>query len=74
MKFFLDANIPYSSKSVLSNLGHEVIHAKDVGMSFAEDKEIVEYAKSNKSIVITKDLDFGNPKSTQLLLIKELLF
>ena len=62
MKFFLDANIPYSALTAIKELNLEAIHAKDAGLSQASDKEIAKYAEKSKSILVTKDLDFGNLK------------
>ena len=59
MKFFLDACMPYSSKEIFQKYG-EVTHARDIGMTGATDKEIIQYALKNKAILVTKDLDFGN--------------
>ena len=59
MKFFLDANLPYSSKEVLEKFA-EVIHTRDVGLSNASDKEIIDYASKNKLVLVTKDLEFAN--------------
>jgi predicted nuclease of predicted toxin-antitoxin system len=59
IKFFLDANIPYSSKQIFKSFG-TVEHARDAGLSRAADKEILKYAVKNKSILVTKDLEFGN--------------
>ena len=59
MKFFLDACMPYSSKEIFQKYG-EVTHARDIGMTGATDKAIIQYALKNKAILVTKDLDFGN--------------
>ena len=32
---------------------------RDLGMRYAADREIIEYAQENGSVVITRDLDFG---------------
>ena len=52
MKFFLDANMPYSVLTIFKELGLKAIHARDVGLSRAADKEIARYAKKNKSILV----------------------
>lgn len=61
MKFFLDANIPYSAMAVFEELGLEAVHARDAGLGKATDKEIILYAEKNKCILVTKDLEFANP-------------
>ncbi|MBI5066304.1 DUF5615 family PIN-like protein [Candidatus Woesearchaeota archaeon] len=60
MKFFLDENISISVVNFIKILGFEVEHARTAGLSGATDKEISEYAKKNKAILVTKDLEFGN--------------
>ena len=60
MKFFLDANMPYSALEVFKKFKIDVKHARDVGLSQASDKEIMNYAVKNKSILITKDIGFAN--------------
>lgn len=62
MKFFLDANMPYSSLVMIEELSFKVQHAKDVGLGKAPDKEIMNYAVKNRCVLITKDLEFGNTK------------
>lgn len=62
MKFFLDANIPYSALAAFEQLDLEAIHARDVRLERATDQEILEHAMKNKSILVTKDLDFANEK------------
>ncbi len=61
MKFFLDANIPYSVLELFRELKLEAGHARDIGLGRAEDKEIIRHAIKTKSILVTKDLEFGNP-------------
>lgn len=62
MKFFLDTNIPYSTLKAFENLNLEAVHARDIGLSQANDKEIFEFAVKNKSILVAKDLEFANPR------------
>jgi len=59
MRFFLDANMPYSSKDVFSPFG-QVNHAGDVGLASAADREIIKYAVERKAILVTKDLEFAS--------------
>ena len=61
MKFFLDANIPHSALEVFKGLNLKSLHARDIGLSRADDKEIFDYAVKNNSILVTKDLEFANP-------------
>ncbi len=60
MKFFLDANIPYSALQVFEELKLEATHARNIGMNRSTDKQIAEYAAKNRSILVTKDMEFAN--------------
>lgn len=60
MKFFLDANIPYSSIKKFEELHLDAIHARDVGFSQADDDEIMKYAAMERRILVTKDRGFAN--------------
>ncbi len=60
MKIFLDENISILTVNFIKMLGFKVEHAKTAGLSGANDKEIAEYARKNKAILVTKDLEFGN--------------
>ncbi len=62
MKFFLDANMPYLNLRIFKELNLEAKHARDLGLSNAEDIEILKYSVQNNYILITKDLEFGNLK------------
>ncbi len=63
MKFFLDENIPFSVTNVINKLNFKAEHTINVGLRGATDKEIANYAKKTKAILITKDLDFGSTLS-----------
>lgn len=73
MKLFLDENLPKSFVKELTSLGFEVKHVSDVGLIGSKDKEIAVYAKKERAILITKDLEFGNliiyPKNSHYGLI-----
>lgn len=60
MNFFLDANLPVSLKEIFAKVGL-VQHARDVNLSDASDDEIFEFAVKKKAILVTRDLEFGNP-------------
>ncbi len=59
LKFLLDADMPTSSAEVIRRRGYEVEDVRDIGLRYAKDKEIIEYALKNKRIIITRDTDFG---------------
>ena len=59
IKFLLDADMPRSSVEVIRMLGFEVEDVRDIGLGSAKDKEIIQYARKNGRIIITRDTDFG---------------
>ena len=73
MKFLVDENLPFSTIALLKEIGFEAEHVCDVGLRGASDKQIAEYAKQQKAILITRDLEFGSlllyPKSSHYGLI-----
>ena len=60
MKFFLDANLAYSTRDIFSNHG-EVAHARDVNLAASPDKVIANYAQKEGAVLVTQDLEFSNP-------------
>lgn len=60
MKFFIDENLPLSIVDLLKSRGFNAEHVRTSGLSGATDKEIAEYAKKQKAILVTKDLEFGS--------------
>ncbi len=54
MKFFLDANIPYSALEIFEELNLESIHARDAGLSRADDIEIMNYATKMMAFLLQK--------------------
>ena len=60
MKLFLDENISLQVIDDLKNTGFEVEHVRTVGLQGASDKKVAEYAKKQKAILVTKDIEFGS--------------
>lgn len=62
MRFLIDENLPVSVGSVFEGLGFQVQHVRDIkGLHGRPDEVIFDYAVSQKSIVVTRDLNFANP-------------
>ena len=59
MNFIFDMNISPSWIGVFEAHGHEATHWSQIGSYSATDKEILEWARENQSVVFTNDLDFG---------------
>ncbi len=58
MKLLLDQGLPRSASILLSDRGINTIHVGDIGLSAAEDTEIIEKAIKENRIVVTLDADF----------------
>lgn len=58
MRLLLDRGLPRSASSLLSQQGFDTIHVSEIGMSTAEDAEIIKKAQEEKLIIITLDADF----------------
>ncbi|HDP70264.1 MAG TPA: hypothetical protein ENN38_05610 [Actinobacteria bacterium] len=59
MKFLVDMNLSPLAALHLNNQGHDAVHARNLGLKKAKDKELLKVAVSEKRIVVTQDLDFG---------------
>ncbi len=60
MKFFLDENIPLSTINIFVKLNFEVEHCRNSKLVGSPDSRIAEYAKKQKAILVTRDLEFGS--------------
>lgn len=58
MKLLLDQGLPRSAAAHLGASGIDALHVGDVGLSRADDLEIIEYARREGLIVVTLDADF----------------
>jgi predicted nuclease of predicted toxin-antitoxin system len=54
----LDQGVPRDAAGRLRDLGYECIHVGEVGMSAADDHEILEFARGKNAVVVTLDADF----------------
>lgn len=59
MRFLADAGISPATVEFLRGLGHDAVHVRDIGLHRAADREIVDRARLDSSVVLTFDLDFG---------------
>ncbi len=58
MKLLLDQGLPLSAASLLRDTGIDTIHVGEIGMSEAEDGEIIQKARAEGRVVVTLDADF----------------
>lgn len=59
MKLLIDMNLSPNWVHVLKKAGFEAVHWSSIGRPDTPDYEILAYAKSNRYVVFTHDLDFG---------------
>jgi predicted nuclease of predicted toxin-antitoxin system len=59
MKFPVDQDVYASTISVLLGLGHDVVLAAQLGLSQAEDAEILQVAHDQGRLFVTRVRDFG---------------
>lgn len=57
MKFLADINLPQTVIQKLQSLGHDVLDIKQESLTL-KDREIIEIAKTQKRIILTRDKDF----------------
>lgn len=58
MKFLVDMPLSPALAAWLSGIGHDAVHAADIGLHRAPDNEIIAYAKREGRTVVTADLDY----------------
>ncbi len=58
MKLLLDQNLSASAAEVLRSGGMDVVHAREVGLAATDDREILEWCRTNGRIIVTHDADF----------------
>lgn len=58
MKLLLDQGLPLSAAALLRDVGVDTIHVGEIGMSEAEDAEIIQRARVEERVVATLDADF----------------
>jgi len=59
MKLLLDQDVYAVTRRFLTNLGHDVETAAGVGLSAADDSELLERAQELDRVFVTRDRDFG---------------
>ena len=59
MKLVVDMNLSPEWVAVFQGAGWEAVHWSTVGNPRAEDNEIMAWARAQKHVVFTHDLDFG---------------
>ena len=58
MRFLVDMAVSPRVAAWLIGAGHDAVHAADVGLGTASDRDLLDRAKGEARIVITADTDF----------------
>ena len=58
IRLLLDQGLPRTTGKLLPAAAWDVMHASDVGLSRATDRQILDYAMSDNRICVTLDADF----------------
>jgi len=58
MRVLLDMLVSSALLPVLSDYGHESVHASQVGLARATDSALVDFARTQQRAIVTADLDF----------------
>jgi predicted nuclease of predicted toxin-antitoxin system len=58
MKLLLDQGLPLSAAALLRDANINAIHVGEIGMSEAEDADIIQRGRAERRIVVTLDADF----------------
>ena len=59
MRFLLDQDVYSATGRLLAELGHDVVTAFQIGLSSADDADLLRLAQEQSRILVTRDRDFG---------------
>ncbi|MEA2789710.1 MAG: hypothetical protein QOG73_2116 [Acetobacteraceae bacterium] len=63
-RLLLDQGLPRSTAALLTQVGWDVVHVSEIGMSRAEDVDIVQRARAEARVCVTLDADFHSLLAT----------
>jgi predicted nuclease of predicted toxin-antitoxin system len=63
-RLLLDQGLPRSTTALLSQGGWDVVHVSEIGMSRADDREILGRARADSRVCVTLDADFHSLLAT----------
>jgi predicted nuclease of predicted toxin-antitoxin system len=67
MKFLVDENLPPRLAAWLNTLGHDALHARDLGATGAPDATLLAAARKSERVIITQDRDFDDAASARVM-------
>ncbi len=59
MRFLLDQDVYATTARFLAGLGHDVVQVAQIGLSQADDADLLKVAQEQGRIFVTRDRDFG---------------
>ncbi|MBI5602333.1 MAG: DUF5615 family PIN-like protein [Deltaproteobacteria bacterium] len=59
-KFVIDEDMPRSTAKLLKFSGFEAFDVRDYGLRGKDDGEIYKFSQTNRAVLLTGDLGFGN--------------
>lgn len=60
MKFLLDQDVYALTERFLREIGYDVVTASELGLSRAQDSDLLKLAMEQARIFVTRDRDYGN--------------
>lgn len=61
MRIKIDENLGATPVRIFREAGHDILTAREQGMSRARDRDLLATCKSERRCFVTLDLDFANP-------------
>ena len=65
MKLLLDQSVPRLAAQLLREIGHDAVHASEIGMQLAPDIDYLIRAAADGSVIATLDADFHGLLATR---------
>jgi len=60
MRLLLDQDVYFVTSKFLIEAGHDVVLVSEIGLSQADDEDILRTAQNQNRILVTRDRDYGN--------------
>jgi predicted nuclease of predicted toxin-antitoxin system len=58
VRLLLDQDVPRRAAALLREAGVDAVHASEVGLSTADDRDIIAWCRTNGAVAVTLDADF----------------